>query len=107
MAEDTAVRVGTVNCIMSLELRDPHEEVVHQILLVPTILYFILEVFSEDAEDTLEEQESVEVFISPARGIVEDSDALVLQHLILHVNHARSKLGSLQVQNVDASIGSL
>jgi hypothetical protein len=55
----------------------------------------------------LEEQEGVEVFISPARGIVEDSDALVLQHLILHVNHARSKLGSLQVQNVDASIGSL
>ena len=108
VTKDAAVSVWTVDAVIPLEFRDFLAEIMHDVILGLNIPErFMHHLLCEVAEKSLEKQEGIEVFILPAGSIKEDTHVLSRHSFIPNIEETWGELGSIQVQNLHTTIGSL
>ena len=103
VTEDTAIAVRTVQALSSGNIDELTKESMHGVVL----LLHIVDVLSVHvnlvvAEDSLQQQETVEVFVFPAWSIIEDTDRRV-DHLIV-TDHEQTRVEDGLLQVVDWAV---
>ena len=109
MTKDAAVTVGTEDCVVSFEVWDgTHELVSHVVLEWQVYQAFVVKELVEVAKDSLHQQESIEVFMTPSRSIIEDAQTLLLIHLIIaYIQESWIENWRVHIEDWDATICSL
>lgn len=108
VAEDAAVGVGAVNRVVPLQVVDVFHEVVHYVVLrLHVHQRVVVHLHVEIAENPLQQQESEEILVLPARGVIEHPNTLLRHLVISHIEQARIKDRSIHIQNLNPAISSL
>jgi len=104
MAKYTTVTIWTKNAIISLQVINICNEIMHQVMLLSHITHSILYFRIEITKNSLEKQECPKVFMIPRWCLKENPNTLKLHHIISNIEKAWIKFWFYHVQNILPSV---